>query len=174
MVMRVDVTTIPKLAALAGSLSRFAGEIRSMKDPLEEAVDEVIRPRIRENFSSESAAGIGWAPLSETTIQDRLNRGYDSGPILQRSGALAQAAQQKNIWKFSGQAGEAFVTELPQNAWYGIIHDQGLLEPKVPARPFFAINADDMDEIEEIFGRWVARSFDKTVIGGGTLGGLIG
>lgn len=174
--LMVDIKTIPNLMRLAGALSYWSGELRSTKPVLKEAVDEVVRPRIRENFASESAAGNPWAQLSETTVKDRLSQGYDSGPILNRTGTLAEAAQQANIWTFRGSQGEAFIKGLPDRAWYGVVHDQGLLAPQVPQREFFVINEDDEEEIREILTEWVAFNFNKTVgaVGGRTtLGGLM-
>lgn len=47
--------------------------------------DEIMQKSFEKNFSQ---GGSNWKPLSPSTISDRLRKGYNSGPILVRTGNL--------------------------------------------------------------------------------------
>lgn len=131
-------------------------DIRSYREPMEQAVDEVIRPRIRENFRSESAAGDKWQPLAQNTRQQRQRLGFaPAGPMLRRTDALYKTAQQKNIWTFSRRRAQIDEAALESRVSYALYHQEGTLE--MPARPYLVITEEDADKIERIFADYAVR-----------------
>lgn len=135
--------------------------VRSHKEPLERAVDEVIRPRIRQNFMSESEAGErSWTPLADTTRVRREKAGYSGAhPILVRQGRLRRAAQQKNMWIFRGQGVAPFaqfsMPRLQSRVPYAEKHQEG--EGRLIARPYLVINDWDAKRIEEVFADYLVK-----------------
>lgn len=160
------VQMIPSATEMVAGLTRFAGSLRSLRDPLEEAVDGVLRPEVEEAFASE---GPGWESLKDVTIRDRRRLGFADGPILTRSGNLRSVATSKRIWEFDGQSGEAFVTDLP-GAEYGFAHELGL---GVPQRSFMGVSDEGMDQIEEIFENFISANAAKFVASGYAVGGAL-
>lgn len=154
------VEMIPRASVMVAGLSRFSGSLRSLRGPLEDAVDGVLRPSVEEAFELE---GPGWAPLAKSTIQDRERRGFSAGPILTRSGNLRKVATRKGIWHIDGQAGTAYAEGLP-GAEYGIHHVYG--NDQMPPRNFFGIDEEGMDQIEEIFEDFIAANAMKFIAGG--------
>lgn len=158
----------PSAAELVAGLSRYAGSLRSLKQPLEQSVDRVIRPGIEERFAME---GPGWEPLSPETIATRRREGFSDGPILTKTGNLRTVATQKNIWDIQGQQGTAFVTDLP-GAEYGWVHEFG--GGRVPQRSFLEIGPEEMDQIEGIFQEFLAERAAAFVGSGVAVSSVLG
>lgn len=161
------VTAIPDLSLIVGSLTRFAGSLRSLKEPLERSVNEVIIPRIKENFASESDAGEGWDQLKPATVRQRGS----AHPILQDSGKLLRVATSKHIWEIDGQAGTAQITSLP-GVEYGFLHDTGT--SIMAARPFANITEGDIAEIREIFEEFLQDRINAVTAGGVAVRSVLG
>jgi len=130
--------------------------IRSYRGPMQRAVDEVVNPRIKENFRSETAAGeSSWEPLAEWTAFDRQAMGLGGqSPKLRRKNRLYRTATTRRaIWTFRGQGSDpaAFIDmgALNSRVPYAEYHQIGTY--KMPARPYLVINDKDVKEIEEIF-----------------------
>lgn len=132
---------------------------------MEQAIDEVIQPRIKENFRTESAAGEKWANLSDVTIRDRQRRGFTPIKKLHRTGRLEKAATTRRaIWTF--KAREAYVDprKLTARVPYAMYMEEGV-DIRVPARPFLRITEGDAKQIEEIFGDYLMRREMAAAVG---------
>jgi phage gpG-like protein len=143
-----DLTFIPPLAFLERDLRAIGADIRSFREPLTRAIKEVMAPSIGTNF--EVGGRPPWEPLSEGTLAVR----DDGGQILDRTGTLKAAAQQLNV------------DNLPETAWYGVIHQNG--GGFIPARVFVNMQPEDEDQVEEVFVKWFgerlgAHGFDVDV-----------
>jgi phage gpG-like protein len=168
---QAGIMMMPSASWLQGALNRFAGDLRSTRKPIERAVDEVIRPRIRANFGDESEAGVGWPPLHPNTrlMGYRAMYGAHDNPILDVTGKLKYEAQTKKIWKFQGQQSTAVASASAfTRAPYGPLHQSGTQH--MPPRPFLAITEDDMNEIEDIFTQYIAERSNYRLAGGIMLG----
>lgn len=154
------VQMIPNASVIVAGLTRFAGSFRSLKPALEDAVDGVLRPEIEEAFAAE---GPGWAALDSKTIANRQSLGFSAGPILTRSGNLRRVATMKKLWHIDGQAGTAFVTDLP-GAEYGVHHVTGT--SYMPQRDFMGVSEEGMNQIEEIFASFIADNAGKYIASG--------
>lgn len=177
------ISMFPSGSALASSLTRWSGDIRSFEPVLRRIVKEVVKPRIEENFIKETEAGDKkWDKLAEITpfIGYRQMHNAADNPILDVTGKLKRVALQDNIWTFDNRAGVAFVRDLP-GAEYGRAQQHGAPNyglsgglADIPARPFIIIRREDIDRAEEIVKAWVAENFTKRVAGGVTVGSLVG
>jgi phage gpG-like protein len=113
----------PSVLITAGKIDRFAGAISSFKEPLTQAITEVMIPSFRANFA-ESGRPDKWEPLAEGTLDIRRRMGGDQSPLpLVKTGALMMAATSIDPWKIGDAA--AIFTDLPENVWYGKIHQGG-------------------------------------------------
>lgn len=95
---------------------------------------------VEESFAREEAPGIGpWAPLRPDTIEERREKGYGDGPILQRSGDLARSilADWDDTTAVAGT-----------NLGYAADHQFGVEERKLPARPFLGLWPEHRGAIE--------------------------
>jgi len=170
-----SIRVSPAIGMMAGRLSRFAGDIRSTKEPMKQAVDEVIKDRIADNFAGRTDSGIKWPDIQEVTyyMPYRRNRPEQFKPLLDVTGNLLRAALADARWSFDGQAGEAWVpydTFSSSNAPYGFYQHEGAYTTGlgfphvIPPRPFFSINnAEDLPRMEEIFSEWLGTRVDSAL-----------
>jgi len=168
-VLRIQIGGMANAFNMGRQLTRYSGDIRSVRPALEKAVDEVIRPGITLSFSEQrEVPGVKWEKLADSTPlwPYRASRNAGNNPILDVTGKLKRVAQQKNIWTFDGQAGTAMVHGLP-GAEYGRYHEFGyynvLVGRDVPARPFMTIDQDDVEDIEQIFMDYIHGRFAEVV-----------
>lgn len=158
----LSIRSSPSIGHLAGRLSEFAGDIRSTKDPLDQAVREVIIPRIGDNLQQ---GGWGWQPMhpDTPTFPYRRNRGAGSAPLLLVTGRMQRAATALARWRFDGQAGSAWIPYTAfesSEAPYALFQHEGAYTPAlgghlIPSRPFLEITTGtDMDLIERIYSEW--------------------
>jgi phage gpG-like protein len=149
----------PSLSILVNDFNNFGEDVRSYKEPLKRSVQQVIAPAIAQNFASESGGGDSWEPLAESTIATRAYLGFSEGPILQRTGRLAKAAQQLNIWHIDRE--QAFVDNLPSRVKdYGYVQQFGGVAGRgsfIPARPFLVVDEDAVDDIVDVFQNWIGE-----------------
>lgn len=116
--LEVGWSISPTIGLVAKDIEILGLNLRSFKEPLERSVREVMIPSITRNFDEEGRPA--WEPLSESTVNIRGT----SGPILNRTGALKEAATSFSIWSIGETS--ATIRGLPSNVWYGAIHQQGL------------------------------------------------
>ena len=110
----------PSIGISAKRMMSLSEALQDMKEPLELSVTTVMTLSILENFMSGGRPK--WEELSQVTIQRRQKNG-SGDMILVRSGALADAASSKDIWSIGKTT--AAVRSLPNNVWYGYVHQAG-------------------------------------------------
>jgi phage gpG-like protein len=135
---------------VAAELIGFGGSLRNFKEPLNEAVREVVIPSIRKNFDVEGRPP--WEPLSDVAFIMRDYYGFDSGPILDRTGKLRATATSPGIWTIGYN--EAAVRHFP--LWYGLLQQEGN-DYDLPSRPFMLLQPEDEAAIEDIFVKWIRK-----------------
>jgi hypothetical protein len=99
--------------------------IRSVKEPLEKAIKDVIIPSIDQNFQEEGRPA--WARLSIDTLYTRETLGFGDGPILQRKKKLYRAAISFARWTINGPEGRAYASSSSFNdvAPYAVFMQNG-------------------------------------------------
>lgn len=117
----VSFSFSPSIGILARDVDKLGIDIRSFREPLTRAIKEVMIPSIRKNFDSEGRPS--WEPLAEATINIRDDQG-SGGSILNRSGRLRRRMLQQTRWTITQEA--ASIQDLPNDIWYGRIHQEGL------------------------------------------------
>lgn len=110
----------PSLGIVAKRLQELGEEFADMSEPLRRGVRDVMTISILENFVSGGRPS--WEPLSANTLK---HRGAEGGTqlVLVRSGALADVASSEGIWSVGKTS--ATIRDLPQNVWYGKVHQAG-------------------------------------------------
>jgi len=172
----ITLTLEPSVGISAAKIDRLGADIRSFHEPLKQAVKEVMIPSFYENFVSGGRPK--WPPLAESTLTVRRTQWNFGGtdPLL-LTHALMHATQHINLWTITKSA--AFIVGLPENVWYGAIHQRGSMGPmsrglrpetlariqarmqtmgvgmRIPARPFLMIQSEDEEAIEQIFKNWL-------------------
>lgn len=164
-----DIEVTPSPILLWKSFDAFADNIRSLKEPLQRAVRDVLAPSIRLNFEAEGRP-VRWQALADGTVATKEYMGRSQpSRILYATGTLARVASQLNIWTIDGgyQTGEAsaYIADLPERAWYGKVHQAGMtlmsrarqlpMAYDIPQRPWALIQDEDVERIELIFYEWV-------------------
>lgn len=158
-----DIDIYPSPVLFMEEQLALAIDIRSFREPLKRSIQAVLAPSFRHNF--EVGGRPSWAPLAETTIVRKTNKGSKNPEkILVDTGKLARVAGQLNIWEINGIQGEAHVSNLP-GAEYGRFHQSGFYHHEsgnfVPAREFLVIQPLDEEEIELVFDIWVRERFRR-------------
>ena len=126
-------------SAVRETLNRLATRV----DDLEPAMREIaghLKDSVDESFASQAAPdGSAWKPLAESTIVDRLRRGYRAGPILERSGDLAGRILAD--WDDeSAVVGSNQTFDKKGNVLAAAVHHFGTRDGRIPARPFFDVS----------------------------------
>lgn len=151
----ITVTMVPAPVILVRDFDNLAARVKSYREPLNRAIRQVMIPGIKERFDSEGGDVGGWEQLTFTTIDIRERDGYAAGPILDRSGIMRRRAVQVNMWTVTQE--EAFYSGTP--TYYAKYHQKegggDSFDMGAPARPFLAMTAAHMDDIEEIFFDWI-------------------
>ena len=116
-------------------LQQLLNRLRGQADNLEPAMREIaghLVDSVAESFAGQSAPdGSAWKPLADSTIRDRLRRGYSAGPILERSGDLASRILAD--W-------DDEVAVAGTNLIYAATHHYGDQKRGIPARPFLGVS----------------------------------
>lgn len=151
----MTITMIPNQAAIQASFFDLGMGIRSLREPLHEAVKTVVIPSIRENF--DTGGRPAWEPLSESREMQKAAEGLPAD-ILVASGKLNRTATQLNIWDFDGGYGSGEATASVDNLGnvdYGFFHQEGT--QRMPERPFLLVQPEDEDGIVEVFERYIEK-----------------
>lgn len=110
----------PSIGIAARKFAELADEFGDLSDPLKKSVQDIMTISILENFMSGGRPS--WPAMSENTRQKREKNG--SGTMLMvRTGSLAETASSMGIWSIGKTA--AVIKDLPNNVWYGKIHQAG-------------------------------------------------
>jgi phage gpG-like protein len=165
--VNIQLAFEPSVAILAARVDKFGADIRSFREPLRQAVKDVMIPSMQRNF--DAGGRPRWVRLTKATI---AQKGGNAAP-LKRSGSLQRNMGFMSIWTFTRT--QAYIADLPQRIWYGKVHQsggkgthEGFFDPvlkrtvnigdsgAIPARPFIMIQRQDEIRIEALFKRWVA------------------
>lgn len=111
----------PTVGISARGIDRLGLDIRSFREPLKRAVQQVMIPSFQKNFSEEGRPDT-WPELSDVTLDIRAREGFGH-KILDRTGQLKKVAGQLNIWTIGQET--AVIRDLPDKVWYGKVHQQG-------------------------------------------------
>jgi phage gpG-like protein len=187
----------PSLAITTGRINKLGLNIRSFREPLKQAVKDVMVGSIRTNFDAQGRP-VQWPELSDATWATRAAQGWNGGGILLKSGNLRRVASQQNIWTISETS--ATIRDIPQKAWYGKVHQGGYAgggggrsgalkfrkgkggvkiyekvgggstgrgATSIPQRQFLLIQKEDEEAIIDIFERWLTVKVAKAMAGRG-------
>lgn len=133
----------PQVTAVVNSIDIMIREFSDLRKPLEESLNRIILPSIKQNF--DVGGRPAWKPLADYTVEIRGS----SQPILIRSGDLQSAASSRA--NFNVTEDEIYVTDnMPSYAKY---HQNGT--SKMPARVFMGYQDEDIAAIEQIFYDWI-------------------
>jgi phage gpG-like protein len=153
----LDIDLSPSTRIIGRDLSALAAGFRTYRLPLRQSVDHVMIPAIAHQF--EVGGDPAWEPLAEATQERRDREGTLGGEpqdILVETGRLFSAATARARWSFTPD--EAWFSNLPSQAEYGIVHQTGGHNARtggfIPARPFVRGSTEDVDAVEDIFQRW--------------------
>lgn len=148
----LDAEFIPSARMIGRSFGELAKGFRTFRVPLTHAVENVMIQHIIEQF--EAGGEPPWAPHAESTQERRERQGTLGGypqDILVESGTLFDAVIKKARWTITGD--EAYFSNLPSRATYGYFHLTGTDD--MPARPFIQLTNQEIDQVQDVFGRWV-------------------
>jgi hypothetical protein len=149
--LSIDIKPNPRFCAhLVGELER---ELRNMRPPLTDVVDDIMRPAIIEHFAM---GGPGWEPISAETRKRRARAGIEGDDPLVATGRLEQAAAMRARWSITRD--HAFFYNLPQSQRHGFYHQHGARDGHFPARPFARVDTGDSLRANRVFSNWVQRS----------------
>lgn len=109
----------PSIGIVAKDIARMGLVLESFKEPLSRAIKQVMIPSFQKNF--EVGGRPTWPPLAEFTQEVKGITG--GGGTLIRSGALRRAVGMLSIWDIGNTS--ATIRSLPENVWYGAIHQSG-------------------------------------------------
>jgi len=118
-ILEVGWEVRPSIGIVARRVNKLALQLESYREPLMKAVRLVMMPSIRQNFIHEGRPD-RWEPLSPFT---EIMRGGRAHPILYRTGLLETVASSFGIWSFSKTS--ATIRDLPEEVWYGKLHQGG-------------------------------------------------
>lgn len=149
----VTFAFFPSILITAAEVYKFGLDIRSFREPLKRAIQQVIAPSFARNFA-EGGRPDSWEPLTDVAVKMREYYGFSADPVLVRTGLLRRTVQQFNIWTVTTD--QAALTNFPSKIWYASIQQEGLPSRNIPARPFILLqDPEDYDKIEEIFALWL-------------------
>lgn len=192
-VMRESVPQLqfnPSVGIIARDIDKLGIDIRSFREPLKRAVQQVVIPSIQQNFESEGRPA--WEPYASSTVEVREKLGQPVGDLLNKTGALKRTMGYLNLWTINANA--AILLDIP--LWYGKIQHEGndtsmasAVKTKggaqafadlqnrirrsmqtgqamgssagaIPARPFVMVQAEDVVAINEVFALWLQERVD--------------
>jgi len=161
-----NIRVSPIIGMLANATDFQAGHVRGTREPMERAVNEVVKDRIADNFAWETDSGIKWPPMADVTpfMPYRRNSTGQFKPLLDVTGRLLRTALADARWQFNGATGDMWVpynTFQGSAAPYGFYQHEGAFttglgfQHVIPPRPFFSINnAKDLPRMNDIFADW--------------------
>lgn len=157
----------PSIGILAAQVDMLAMELGNFREPMTKAIEQVMIPSFRQNFASGGRPP--WPPLAAYTVQVRDG---DDKPLV-RTGALEADATSLDIWHITDTA--ASIQSWPARTWYANIHQAGYggvsststsaaagsgvgaAKVRIPARPFIMFQAEDIEDVREVFMVWLTE-----------------
>ena len=123
--------------------------LEDFRIPFEQALNEVIIPRIEMNFASEGNPK--WVRLAQSTVEKRGS----AHPILVESGYLKMMAAQEMFWVVEKDVMWFNPSAFAAMVRYGQFHESGTR--LMPARPFLSFDDTDIELVELIFTAYIAE-----------------
>ena len=120
----------PSLGIVAKNIDDLGLALANHKEPLTESILTVMIPSIRKNFTS------GGRPPWEELAHDTVRKRGTSKPILIRTGALRRGVTKIGIWSIGKTS--ATIRNLPENIWYGKVHQEGIEGDALSSGNWFA------------------------------------
>ena len=178
--IQLGFTFSPTVGIIAGRIDKLGLDIRSFREPLKRAIQQVVIPSIRTNF--DVGGRPTWTPLSDVTIRWRREKGISGSEPLVATGALRRNMGFFSLWDVNAE--RAVLKELPERIWYGAIHQSGIgiaakgrtlanivddarsgkttgRKVGIPARPFVVLQEEDGDAIQQVFADWMQERIDR-------------
>lgn len=148
----------PSLAIIARDVDKLGLDIRSFREPLRRAVQQVMIPSFQKNF--DVGGRPAWEPLSDATLEMRrrgLHKGKGGTKPLDLTGTLKRNMSYMSIWTFTSDY--AAITDLPQRIWYGKAQQAGFRTFFItaPARPFVIMQPEDEEAVARVFDTYIAE-----------------
>lgn len=128
--------------------SRWTGTIRSFREALKKAVNEVAMPSITRNFQ------VGGRPKWAANASSTTAKKSSARPLI-NTGKMAKSAGRQARWSFSMDEARWRPPPLVgRNGFpYPSLHQIGGKD--VPARPYGVLQQEDVEKIERIFADWI-------------------
>lgn len=159
----VDYELQPNEVQFQQALSRWAGDIRSLRGILQETVREEILPAYERRFDEQ---GPGWQPLSPDYARQRQAQYGSSSPILdRRRGAIGlkyRATQTLSFWSFTDREAYVDMDKMKgSDVGYGFHHVSG--GPVMPQRTWISMSEGEITSARDRVGDWLADVADKNL-----------
>lgn len=140
---------------LRDSVFRMARRFGDMTEPLTTSVRRVATPSIIRNIAVSGRPK--WPPLSQSRMDQRFRSGNPTLRILVDTERLAFFATARAIWRISPT--QADMEALDEKVPYAKYHQTGT--SKMPARPFASLQSNEVDQIVDIFDKWIGTVTNK-------------
>lgn len=161
--VRFTAQSVSSVDAAIRRLIETRTRLRNRTPVLEKIKKDQIK-RWLVNFDGEGSEYDPWAPLAEATIEDRFYKGFDSGPILVRTGAHAAHFIEQNEagvvsddavnWNFRDKGGKR-----GDGGAYLLTHHLGEPNPwgPMPARILWDLDEQDLANAEKKLDAYVGK-----------------
>lgn len=136
-------------AQVQAAIELLGDRLDDFREPLQISLDLVILPSVAQNFAAQGRPR--WAALSPNTVLYR-----PPGPILQVTGALFHATQNRSNWVSTKDSVAMIGIDEVQYAPY---HQFGTR--KMPARPHVMYQPEDIEKIVQVFEIWIDGVIDQ-------------
>lgn len=143
----------------AASMERIGSQLGAdNSDALKYCANEIIRPKVADNFNqAATAGGTPWPPHAPSTV-----RRYGPHPLLILSGAMSEAAvtdgASGHVERISPD-GLDFGVDL-DTIPYARVHQEGYPEKNIPQREYLAVGADELDDMGNALAEFGLNAFD--------------
>lgn len=131
--IELEIRGTEAAAALFGQLARRTSDT----EPAMRQIAGVMKDSVEENFAQEGRPK--WESLSRYTIRARVRKGTWPGKILTEFGQLAASINDRHTHD---------TAIVGTNVKYGATQQFGDESRNIPARPYLALQPEDMAEIE--------------------------
>src|SRR6266571_6369447 len=146
-----EVVVIPNPAIVAHAFFDAAEHAKTLRKPMTEIVKRASE-EIAQNFAVEGRPQ-KWKSLAEATIANRTSEGYPARPILDRTGALKEAATSPDSWQIT-TGGQATVAAL-QVPGYERFHITGAPNNNMPQRDWSYLDPAFDEYADQVLADWV-------------------
>lgn len=148
-VLGLQVAGATQFKAELGAILKRVKNFKPMARP----IDWVLRKNVERHFRGEGTHKGAWRALSKATQIDRARQGYPpKHPMLVRSGELKRSLISRGHPRHILDATRRFI-EFGSKTGFSSYHQTGT--PNMPAREMILADAADLNEIIQLFRRYV-------------------